>query len=489
MKRTAEDYLEAEVKDAVITVPAYFNNSQREATMNAGKIAGLNVLRIINEPTAAALAYGLDKLAQGNRNILIFDLGGGTFDISVLELNGGMIEVMSTAGDNHLGGEDFDSRMVTYFVNEIKQKHHQDISNNKQALSRLRTACEQAKCTLSSQTQATVNVMALYNGVDFTSNISRAKFDELCMDLFLSTLKFVEKAILDAKLDKAQIHEVILVGGSSRIPRIQKIIQDYFEGKKLNTSINADEAIAYGAAVQAAIINGDNQELFQELLLLDIIPMTLGIDTAGGVMCEVIPKHSTIPNKECLYAGPNSRGQSEVIISVYEGERKLTMHNNLLAEFTLKGLTRGPNNQDPLVLVTYELDLNGILTVSAQDTVTGNQKQVAINKDNGRLSEAQIDQMIKDAEIYREQDERERKRIEARNFLEQYVDYIHKTIEQRICQGQITAQDRQQINRKVADTENWLRDGQLANKDEFDVQRMELKALCDPIFRSSKHYY
>jgi len=481
MREIAESYLGGTVNNAVVTVPAYFNDSQRQATKDAGLIAGLNVLRIINEPTAAAIAYGLDKKVEGERNVLIFDLGGGTFDVSLLTIEEGIFEVKSTAGDTHLGGEDFDNRLVNHFVNEFKRKFKKDLSTNVRALRRLRTACERAKRTLSSSAQTSIEIDSLFEGIDFYTSITRARFEELCQDLFRSTLQPVDRVLTDAKIDKSQVHEIVLVGGSTRIPRIQKLITDYFNGKEPNKSINPDEAVAYGAAVQAAILSGDtSSKSTNEILLLDVAALSMGIETAGGMMTKLIPRNTTIPTKKSEVFSTFSDNQPGVLIQVYEGERQRTKDNNLLGKFELTGIPPAPRGV-PQIEVTFDIDANGIMNVSALEKGTGKTNHIVITNDKGRLSKEEIERMLADAEKFKEEDEAEGRRVAAKNGLESYAYSLRNTLSDSKVDEKLDASDKETLRTEIDKIVNWLDENQQATREEYEEHQKELEGVANPI--------
>ncbi|XP_023909298.2 heat shock cognate 70 kDa protein [Quercus suber] len=482
MRETAEAYLGTTVKNAVVTVPAYFNDSQRKATKDAGGIAGMNVLHIINEPTAAAIAYGLDKIADsiGKRNVLIFDLGGGTADVSLLTIEKGVFEVKAVAGDTHLGGEDFDNRMVNHFVEIFKRQHKVDIGVNSRALRRLRTACEKAKRILSCAIETNIEVDSLYNGIDFFSTITRAKFAELNMDLFRKCIDIVEKCLSDAKMDKSCVHVVVLSGGSSRIPKVQQLLQDFFDGKELCKSINPDESVAYGAAVQAAILTGMKNEKLQDIVLLDVTPLSLGVEVFGAEMSVVIPRNTATPTEKESIFSTDVDNQTSMLFSVYEGERAKTCDNNLLGQFYLPGIPPAPRGVAN-AKVCFNIDSNGILNVSAKEMTTGVMRNITITNDEARLSSEEIDRMVKDAEIYKVEDDEHRKKVKAKAALENYAYNMRNTINDEKIGAKLAPAAKKIIKDAVGQAIQWLDDLQLVDSELYDDKLKRLESICNPI--------
>merc|ERR1712178_420468 len=479
MKETAENYLGKEVKHSVVTVPAYFNDAQRQATKDAGTISGMNVLRIINEPTAAAIAYGLDKKTENN--ILVYDLGGGTFDVSLLTIDNGVFEVVATNGDTHLGGEDFDQRVMQHFMKIFQKKHGKDMSKDKRAIQKLRREVEKTKRALSSTHQGRVEIEALYDGVDFSETLTRARFEEINNDLFKNTLGPVKQVLEDSGLKKNQIDEIVLVGGSTRIPKVQQLIKDFFNGKEPNRGINPDEAVAYGAAVQGGILGGEQSEETKDILLIDVTPLSLGIETVGGVMTKVIPRGTVIPAKESQVFTTYQDQQTTVSIKIYEGERALVKDNHLLGKFDLNGIPPAPKGV-PQIEVTFEIDENSIMSVSAADKGTGKKEVITITNDKGRLSKEEIEKMIKDSEKYAEEDKAIKEKIDAKNQFENYIYQMKNSIEDKDKLAEkIEEEDKTKIKDALTDASDWLNANTDAEKDDFEDKLKELQSICDPI--------
>jgi heat shock protein 5 len=480
MKEIAENYLGQEVKYAVITVPAYFNDAQRQATKDAGTISGLEVLRIINEPSAAAIAYGLDK-KQGEKNVIVFDLGGGTFDVSLLTIDNGVFEVVATSGDTHLGGEDFDQRLTEHFCKVFKKKHNVDIKTDVRALQKLKSEVEKAKRDLSSVLQVKIQIEGLINGIDFDETVTRARFEELCADLFKKTLVPVQTVLDDSGFKKSEIDEIVLVGGSTRIPKVQSLIKEFFNGKEPNRGINPDEAVAYGAAVQGGILGGQASEETKDLLFIDVTPLTLGIETVGGVMTKIIPRGTVIPSKKTQTFTTYQDQQQTVTIAVYEGERALVKDNHDLGKFDMTGIPPAPRGV-PKIEVTFEIDENGILTVSAHEQGTGKKESLSIINDKNSLTKEEMERMVADAEKFADEDKLIKDKIDAKHQLENYIYQMRNTIEDKEkLADKIDAEDKSAIQDALKEAGDWLSSNDDADKDDLEEHFKELQRVCDPI--------